>query len=327
VLLDFGLAKGQSQAESQTMAMVSVYGYTKGYAAPEQVHNMGTDQRSDIYSLSATLYHLATGQAPVSAELRMVSTGVEGKRDPLQPATALNPQFSPALSDALTMGLSLPQAARFANAGAMREALRYAATGARPPEPGTLRVPPTMPLPNPASTNTAPTPSAVSAPRRAGLPWPLIIGGLLALLVLLGGGTAALLASGFGGTPPATAVSTAEPSAEPGQFGEPRPTRTPRATRTPLPPTSTATAPPSDTPLPPTRTATAPPTDTPTSPPTATPVPPTATPVPPTPVPPTAVPPTRVPPTRVPPTAPPPSQPGIPTIAQPDPPVIPTIAP
>ena len=69
VLLDFGLAKGTThgltQAGSQSSS--SIFGYTPSYAPLEQAQGSGTDPQSDLYSLSATLYHLLTGTKPVDA--------------------------------------------------------------------------------------------------------------------------------------------------------------------------------------------------------------------------------------------------------------------
>ena len=53
--------------QSQAGVARSVYGYTPQYAPLEQVKGTGTDARSDLYSLGATLYHLLTGVAPPSA--------------------------------------------------------------------------------------------------------------------------------------------------------------------------------------------------------------------------------------------------------------------
>ena len=38
--------------------------YSEGYAAPEQMHG-DAELRSDLFSLAATLYHLATGKKPI----------------------------------------------------------------------------------------------------------------------------------------------------------------------------------------------------------------------------------------------------------------------
>ena len=62
-LLDFGLAKGAAGQMPTLMTSRSVRGYTPVYASLEQIHGHGTDPRSDLYSLAATLYHLLTGIA------------------------------------------------------------------------------------------------------------------------------------------------------------------------------------------------------------------------------------------------------------------------
>src|SRR5215475_5270966 len=53
-LIDFGLAKSSS---TPTHSSASLHAYTLSYAPPEQIRGSGTDPRSDIYSLGATLYH------------------------------------------------------------------------------------------------------------------------------------------------------------------------------------------------------------------------------------------------------------------------------
>ena len=70
-LIDFGTArefKGENGIDTVCLGTV-------GYAAPEQFGGSGeTDARSDIYSLGATLYHLATGQHP-GAGMRRLQNG------------------------------------------------------------------------------------------------------------------------------------------------------------------------------------------------------------------------------------------------------------
>jgi len=69
-LLDFGLAQGALGQMPTLAASRSVRGYTPVYASLEQIHGHGTDPRSDLYSLGATLYHLLSGIAPVDAPTR-----------------------------------------------------------------------------------------------------------------------------------------------------------------------------------------------------------------------------------------------------------------
>jgi serine/threonine protein kinase len=64
------------------MAGSSVVGYTPGYAPPEQVTGKGTDERSELFSLAATLYYLLTNQAPPDAMLRLGET-TNDEPDPL----------------------------------------------------------------------------------------------------------------------------------------------------------------------------------------------------------------------------------------------------
>src|SRR5437588_8223631 len=82
VLLDFGLAKGSAGQLSVVTTSASIFGYTPNYAPLEQVQGLGTDARSDIYSLGATLYHLLTNVKPPDA-LTRAGALVNGQPDPL----------------------------------------------------------------------------------------------------------------------------------------------------------------------------------------------------------------------------------------------------
>ncbi len=82
ILLDFGLAKGQAGEISRVTTAASIFGYTPNYAPLEQIQGLGTDSRSDLYSLGATLYHLMTGVKPPDALTRAAAL-VNGQPDPL----------------------------------------------------------------------------------------------------------------------------------------------------------------------------------------------------------------------------------------------------
>jgi serine/threonine protein kinase len=88
-LLDFGLAKG-SMAQTRVTTTCSIFGYTPHYVPLEQIQGQGTDQRSDLYSVAATMYHLLTGEVPVDALTRAASL-VNEKPDPLLLVSDLNP--------------------------------------------------------------------------------------------------------------------------------------------------------------------------------------------------------------------------------------------
>src|SRR5437773_1399446 len=57
ILLDFGLAKGSAGPMTAVTTSASIYGYTPNYAPLEQIQGKGTEPRSDIYALGATLFH------------------------------------------------------------------------------------------------------------------------------------------------------------------------------------------------------------------------------------------------------------------------------
>ena len=124
-LLDFGLAKG-AIGQMQTMVTSrSVRGYTPVYAPLEQIHGQGTDPRSDLYSLGATLYHLLTGVPPVNAPTRFHAVEEE-QPDPLKPIEQLNPQVSSNVAAVIHQALAISRKQRPASAAEMRKALRNA---------------------------------------------------------------------------------------------------------------------------------------------------------------------------------------------------------
>jgi len=125
VLLDFGLAKG-TPLQTRVTATGSVFGYSFNYAPIEQMQGAGTDPRSDLYSLGATLYHLLAGTTPPDALARATAV-LGGEPDPLRPAHELNRRVPPEVSAPLTRAMALSAAARYASAEEMRAALREAA--------------------------------------------------------------------------------------------------------------------------------------------------------------------------------------------------------
>lgn len=125
-LLDFGLAKGAVGQMPTLMTSGSVRGYTPIYAALEQITGHGTDARSDIYSLGATLYHLLTGIAPLDAPTRF--SALEDERpDPLPAIAELNPQVSSNLAAVIQQAMAISRKQRPISAADMRKALRNAA--------------------------------------------------------------------------------------------------------------------------------------------------------------------------------------------------------
>ena len=61
MLIDFGTARQYKEENIEDTICLG----TRGYAAPEQFGGLGqTDERTDIYCLGATIYHLITGKNP-----------------------------------------------------------------------------------------------------------------------------------------------------------------------------------------------------------------------------------------------------------------------
>jgi len=59
-VIDFGIAREYKKDSASDTSYMG----TRGYAAPEQYGTSQTDERTDIYSLGVTMYHLLTGKSP-----------------------------------------------------------------------------------------------------------------------------------------------------------------------------------------------------------------------------------------------------------------------
>ncbi len=101
-LVDFGLVKLLTSDEARTVTIVQGQG-TAAYTPLEQYggDDVHTDTRSDIYSLGATLYHLLTGRAPMTARERFLRPDAF-----ISPRTA-NPHISIGVEQAILNALEL----------------------------------------------------------------------------------------------------------------------------------------------------------------------------------------------------------------------------
>ena len=99
---------------------------TNGYdERSERILKEPADQRTDIYSLGATLYHLVTAKEPVNALERSIEV-LDGKPDPLKEATKLNPSVPNEISDVLLKAMELKRENRYDSAAFMRQILKTA---------------------------------------------------------------------------------------------------------------------------------------------------------------------------------------------------------
>ncbi len=123
ILLDFGLAKGNVTGAGNQTNSKSIFGYSRNYASLEQIQGTGTDPRSDLYSLAATIYHLLTNVAPEDALTRAMSVLTQ-KPDPLVPANQIRPEIPAGVAAIIHKALDLDAAQRPASAAEMRQMLR-----------------------------------------------------------------------------------------------------------------------------------------------------------------------------------------------------------
>lgn len=135
-LIDFGLAK---DANASTKAGGrSVHGFTLNYAPPEQIKAAGTDARSDLYSLGATLHHLLSGEIPESAKVREEVIRYDVP-DPLRPIHEINEDVPEILTEMIARSMKLDRTQRYQSAADMREALRWAVQNVERTPSGSLR--------------------------------------------------------------------------------------------------------------------------------------------------------------------------------------------
>lgn len=124
VLLDFGLSK-DFDSNSSGLNSASVAGYSPHFASMEQIRGTGTDARSDLYSLAATLYQMLTNSVPPDALTRADSM-LGGKGDPIRPLNELNPEVSPSISEVILKAVAIRQDERYGTAIEMQKELRRA---------------------------------------------------------------------------------------------------------------------------------------------------------------------------------------------------------
>ncbi len=126
VLVDFGLVKLWDPQDPRTRTVMRGAG-TPEYAPPEQ-YDIGvghTDQRSDIYSLGATLYHALTGRVPPTATQRMASP------TSFVPPRRINVDVSPTTETVVLKAVEMAMEDRFQSAEEMAQALGFAPQPAR----------------------------------------------------------------------------------------------------------------------------------------------------------------------------------------------------
>ena len=133
-LVDFGIAKISQPGIETTTGAQSL---TPGFAPPEQ-YGQGTDSRSDIYALGATLYMALTGKIPENGLSRLMN------ETDLTPVTTLKPSASPGVAAAIEKALIVDKFVRYQKAEDFKHDLLAAnpKTNQQPDHIGDFRVTP-----------------------------------------------------------------------------------------------------------------------------------------------------------------------------------------
>ncbi len=136
-LLDFGLAKAREAVESaETMTTLptqeGVILGTLSYMSPEQARGETLDGRSDLFSLGAVLYEVATGRRPFQAPTTLALLHQIATVDPPPPST-LRPDLPEVFDAIAARALAKNKEHRWASAAELARALQsMQSTGASP---------------------------------------------------------------------------------------------------------------------------------------------------------------------------------------------------
>jgi serine/threonine-protein kinase len=120
-IMDFGLAK----LSSSDMTRAGMIMGTPNYMSPEQVRGEKATSRSDVFSLGAVFYELLANRKPFEADSLHAVLFQVMQNEPESLAN-LVPDIPPALQQVVERAMHKDPAARFRDAGEMREALRPA---------------------------------------------------------------------------------------------------------------------------------------------------------------------------------------------------------
>ena len=120
-IMDFGIARAQSSRRLTFVGFTPAMG-TPDYMAPEQVRGSRGDARTDIYSLGAILYEMATGEPPFGGDSAYVIMNARVSGDPVAPRKA-NPKLTPVLEEIILHAMERDPKRRFPTAAEMKAEL------------------------------------------------------------------------------------------------------------------------------------------------------------------------------------------------------------
>lgn len=236
-LVDFGLAKIDPEGKTSTGAQA----FTPGYSPPEQ-YGQGTETRSDIYALGATLYACLTGEIPPDGLERAMGNST------LTPILKINPRVSPKTAQAIEKAMNVRLEQRFANPQEFRSTLvpptvPIAPTQKRQPpvEPPRTALPRTPVVQQPDGYRYPPPQQPPAQPQVAAVPprssrQPILwAAAILFLIVLIAGGVVFAMLIAPKPAPTALAIIPQVTAETPTLTSQPTQTETAQPTATDLP--------------------------------------------------------------------------------------------
>jgi serine/threonine protein phosphatase PrpC len=120
-IMDFGIARAENSRRLTFVGFTPAMG-TPDYMAPEQVKGSRGDERTDIYSLGAILYEMATGEPPFGGDSPYVIMNARVTGDPQAPRK-LNPKLTPVLEEIILHAMEREPKRRYQSATAMKKEL------------------------------------------------------------------------------------------------------------------------------------------------------------------------------------------------------------
>jgi len=120
-IMDFGIAKALASRRLTFVGFTPAMG-TPDYMAPEQVRGSRGDQRTDIYSLGAILYEMATGEPPFGGDSAYVIMNARVTGDPVAPRK-VNPKLTPVLEEIILHAMERDPKRRYQSAAEMKKEL------------------------------------------------------------------------------------------------------------------------------------------------------------------------------------------------------------
>lgn len=123
---DFGLSK--SLVSDANLTRTGSFLGTPLYASPEQIKGDAVDPRTDVYSVSATLYYLLTGRAPFQGS-DAAATLARIVSDPPPPPRSIRPDIPPDLERVVLKGLERSRDRRYRDLDGLAAALSPFAPG------------------------------------------------------------------------------------------------------------------------------------------------------------------------------------------------------